>query len=143
MRDSYHRVAVRSGRLGLLLLAACACLGLHRSEARLPANGAFRSCRPVVNPYKGTKYDGVNLSLHRAEGVSCRSGTIGRSASPPKGACNGAGAQWLPSLPMAWLASQPVICDPHRIATWRIGARGRSAGGFERSQVATPSTIRR
>lgn len=29
------------------------------------------SCAPVVNPYKGTRYDGVDLSRIRATGVSC------------------------------------------------------------------------
>jgi hypothetical protein len=31
-----------------------------------------RDCRPVVNPYPGTRYEGVDLRRIRATGVSCR-----------------------------------------------------------------------
>jgi hypothetical protein len=30
-----------------------------------------KACKPVVNPYPGTRYDGVNLRRIRAIGVSC------------------------------------------------------------------------
>ena len=33
---------------------------------------ATRSCKPVVNPYPNTRYDGVDLRRIRATGVSCR-----------------------------------------------------------------------
>jgi hypothetical protein len=33
---------------------------------------AVRSCRPVVNPYPGTRYEGEDLKRIRATGVSCR-----------------------------------------------------------------------
>jgi len=37
------------------------------------ADGAStRSCRPVVKPYPGTRYEGVDLRRIRATGVSCR-----------------------------------------------------------------------
>ncbi|HEX2413869.1 MAG TPA: hypothetical protein VHJ37_01510 [Thermoleophilaceae bacterium] len=36
------------------------------------ADAAARSCKPVVNPYPNTRYDGVDLSRIRATGVSCR-----------------------------------------------------------------------
>ncbi len=49
--------------------ALCALTGASAS----PAEGATpRSCSPVVNPYAGTRYEGVNLSRIRATGVSCR-----------------------------------------------------------------------
>ena len=32
---------------------------------------AARSCSTVVNPYPGTRYDGINLSHIRAEGIKC------------------------------------------------------------------------
>jgi hypothetical protein len=32
-----------------------------------------RSCRPVVNPYPNSRYEGVDLRRIRATGVSCRS----------------------------------------------------------------------
>jgi hypothetical protein len=33
---------------------------------------AIRVCKPVINPYPGTRYEGVNLSRIRATAVSCR-----------------------------------------------------------------------
>ena len=33
---------------------------------------AARSCRAVVNPYPGTRYDGIDLTRIRATRVSCR-----------------------------------------------------------------------
>jgi len=36
------------------------------------AQGAVtRSCGPVVNPYAGTRYEGVDLTRIRATGISC------------------------------------------------------------------------
>ncbi len=32
---------------------------------------AARSCASVVNPYEGTRYEGVDLTPIRAQGVSC------------------------------------------------------------------------
>jgi hypothetical protein len=48
----------------LMLLAG---LGAPNVEAA-PA----RACAPVVNPYPGTRYEGVDLRRIRATGVSCR-----------------------------------------------------------------------
>jgi hypothetical protein len=48
----------------LVLLAG---LGGPSAEAA-PA----RACQPVVNPYPGTRYEGVDLRRIRATGVSCR-----------------------------------------------------------------------
>jgi hypothetical protein len=35
-------------------------------------SAALRSCRPVVNPYPGTRYEGADLRGIRAAGMSCR-----------------------------------------------------------------------
>jgi hypothetical protein len=35
------------------------------------AEAATKSCKPVVDPYAGTRYEGVNLSRIRATDVSC------------------------------------------------------------------------
>jgi len=35
--------------------------------------GSTRSCRPIVNPYPNTRYEGVDLRRIRATGLSCRS----------------------------------------------------------------------
>jgi hypothetical protein len=52
-----------------------AILGVACASALSGASGALaattRSCRPVVNPYAGTRFEGVNLSHIRATGVSC------------------------------------------------------------------------
>jgi hypothetical protein len=48
-------------------LCAIACVGAASADG-----AAARSCDPVVNPYPGTRYEGVNLTRIRATGVSCR-----------------------------------------------------------------------
>ncbi len=58
-----------SPRKSLLFAAVlCACL-----LAVAPTAGAasYKSCKPVVNPYAGSRYDGVNLSSIRVRGGSC------------------------------------------------------------------------
>jgi hypothetical protein len=40
------------------------------------ASAAARSCRDVVNPYEGTRYEGVDLSRIRAVGVGCEKARI-------------------------------------------------------------------
>jgi hypothetical protein len=56
------------GRLLLIaaVLLSSFALGVPTADA------AARSCKPVVNPYPNTRYDGVDLSRIRATGVSCR-----------------------------------------------------------------------
>ena len=50
-----------------LLLCASGSLGGASAEA-----APTKACKPVVNPYAGTRYEGVNLTQIRATGVSCR-----------------------------------------------------------------------
>jgi hypothetical protein len=47
--------------------AACALAGLGAPAESVAAT----SCSPVVNPYEGTRYEGVDLRRIRATGVSC------------------------------------------------------------------------
>jgi hypothetical protein len=37
-----------------------------------PAEAATRSCRPVENPYPGSRYEDVDLRRIRASGIDCR-----------------------------------------------------------------------
>lgn len=39
--------------------------------AAAPAPALARECKPVRNPYPGTRYDGVDLTHIRAVGASC------------------------------------------------------------------------
>jgi hypothetical protein len=56
------------GRTTLLVAtAACALAGLGPPAESVAAT----SCSPVVNPYEGTRYEGVDLRRIRATGVSC------------------------------------------------------------------------
>jgi hypothetical protein len=48
---------------------ACALAGAGATSAQ----AATRSCDRIVNPYKGTRYEGVDLRRIRATDVSCRS----------------------------------------------------------------------
>jgi hypothetical protein len=55
------------------LLCAVACVAPAAAHASTPAEGASaRACRPVVNPYPNSRYEGSDLSRIRATGVSCR-----------------------------------------------------------------------
>ena len=51
----------------LAIVAALALLATPTAHA-----ATFKSCRPVVNPYAGTRYEGSNLHHIRALGVSCK-----------------------------------------------------------------------
>ena len=52
----------------LLVSLLCALAGLGAQAAQ----GAVRSCNPVLNPYPGTRYDGSDLRRIQAVGVTCR-----------------------------------------------------------------------
>jgi hypothetical protein len=52
-----------------LLVAACVASVGVTSDARA---ATARACAPVLNPYPGTRFDGVDLRRIRAEAVSCR-----------------------------------------------------------------------
>src|SRR5688572_6695453 len=65
MRSVFGRKRLGLGALGLALLLL---VGLAPSAA---LGGSARACKPVVNPYEGTRYEGTNLSRIRAIGVSC------------------------------------------------------------------------
>jgi hypothetical protein len=53
----------------VLAAALCVTVGVGTPDAQA---GQIRSCAPVVNPYPGTRYEGVDLTRIRAAGVSCR-----------------------------------------------------------------------
>jgi hypothetical protein len=53
-------------RKGLLVATAAGALGAFGAA---PADAA--SCKPVVNPYQGTRYEGVDLRRIHAHGVRC------------------------------------------------------------------------
>ena len=49
----------------IALLAAVALVAL------VPAAAQAKACKPVKNPYPGTRYEGIDLTRIRAEGVGC------------------------------------------------------------------------
>jgi hypothetical protein len=52
-------------RAVVALLTAVALVAL------LPSAAQAAACKPVENPYPGTRYEGVDLTRIRAEGVRC------------------------------------------------------------------------
>jgi hypothetical protein len=48
-----------------LLAAALVVLAI------IPATASARSCSPVINPYPGTRYEGVDHSKIQAKGIGC------------------------------------------------------------------------
>lgn len=65
--------AIRKRGCLVVLVALCAALPAPPAQA-----ASYRSCKPIVNPYAGTRYDGSDLYRIRALSVSCR--TAGRVA---------------------------------------------------------------
>lgn len=62
------------GRKPLLVTGAlCALAGVGAPAAE---GATTRSCKPVVNPYEGSRFDGVDLRRIRATGVSCRTARL-------------------------------------------------------------------
>jgi hypothetical protein len=55
------------------VLCAVACVGPADAPVAAPAEGtSARACRPVVNPYPNSRYEGSDLTRIRATAVSCR-----------------------------------------------------------------------
>ena|SRR5215218_8213889 len=52
----------------LIVAGVLAALGL---VSVFPATASARSCAPVVNPYPGTRFEGVDLTSIRAKGITC------------------------------------------------------------------------
>jgi hypothetical protein len=54
------------------LAAACVLSLISFQTPTVAGSSTLTACRPVVNPYAGTRYEGTNLSRITAVGVSCR-----------------------------------------------------------------------
>jgi hypothetical protein len=58
-------------RTALLRLIGIAVLLTLALAAIAPKTASARACAPVVNPYPGTRYEGVDLTNIRAAGLPC------------------------------------------------------------------------
>ena len=64
-----------------IVTALVVVTGATASFAAPSAEAATRACKPVVNPYPGTRYEGTDLTRVRAVGVSCtRARRVARGA---------------------------------------------------------------
>ena len=54
-----------------LAFAAIACSVALAGASPVPADAALRACKPVLDPYPGTRYDGVDLTRIRTSAGSC------------------------------------------------------------------------
>ena len=54
-----------------LVLAALACSMGFAGTSPATADAALRACKPVLDPYPGTRYDGVDLTRIRTSTRSC------------------------------------------------------------------------
>jgi hypothetical protein len=61
---------MRLTRLLIVVLMAGAAFTVP--QAAPAAAASYKPCKPVVNPYPGTRYEGVNLSRIRTLKASCR-----------------------------------------------------------------------
>ena len=59
-------------RRSRLALTAIACSVAVAGSSAAPAGAALRACKPVRDPYPGTRYDGVDLTRIRTSAGSCR-----------------------------------------------------------------------
>ena len=61
---------MRRGATGIL----CVTMGALLVSAGAPAAEAasVRACKPIKNPYAGTRYEGTDISSIRSRGASCR-----------------------------------------------------------------------
>jgi hypothetical protein len=55
-------------RVSRLVVAVALVLGVGFHVA---PSALAKSCKPVVNPYEGSRYEGVDLKRIRADGLSC------------------------------------------------------------------------
>jgi len=54
-----------------LIIGLVAALTLLAGSAPVTA-AASKDCRPVVNPYPGTRYEGIDLTGIKADGIRCK-----------------------------------------------------------------------
>ena len=61
---------MRRGATGIL----CVTVGTLLVSAGAPTAEAasVRACKPIKNPYAGTRYEGTDISRIRSRGASCR-----------------------------------------------------------------------
>jgi hypothetical protein len=52
----------------VIVIAFVVALGI---AAVAPSTASARACAPIVNPYPGTRYEGVDLTNIRATGLPC------------------------------------------------------------------------
>jgi hypothetical protein len=57
-------------RKSLLFLASALAAGLVSAPA--PADAAVSRCKPIENPYAGTRYEGSDIRRIRTVGATCR-----------------------------------------------------------------------
>jgi hypothetical protein len=61
-----------SGSSRNALVAGSVCVALGAVGAPAAEGAAYRVCKPVIDPYPGTRYEGSDLRRIRALNVSCR-----------------------------------------------------------------------
>lgn len=59
------------GLLFAAVLSVCVLAAVPNADA-----ASYRSCKPVVNPYAGSRYEGVNLSSIRVLNGSCNGARV-------------------------------------------------------------------
>jgi hypothetical protein len=64
------RISLRIAGVLTAALLGCAA-SASAGPPQVSSAAAAKSCSPVVNPYPGTRYEGVNLSHIRAVGIGC------------------------------------------------------------------------
>ncbi len=64
-------MVVKRALLALLIAAALGAAAVATLDAGPAAAAAVRACKPIKDPFKGTRYGDVDITHIRARGVSC------------------------------------------------------------------------
>lgn len=64
-------MALRRSLLALLLAAALGAVALATLDVGPAAAAAVKKCKPIKDPFTGTRYGDVDITHIRARGVSC------------------------------------------------------------------------
>ena len=104
-----------------------------------PAAGAasYKSCKPVVNPYAGSRYEGVNLSSIRVLNGSCAGARAVAKGAHRKAL--GLTPGWSPIRRFTWGGWRVrATCAATPTATWPSRAPSGCAGGSSAARGSTP-----
>jgi hypothetical protein len=111
------------------LVAAVVLLALAGAAVPAAEAAAARACKRIVNPYPGTRYDGVDITRIRATRVTCRGARrVARRAHrkalgitpPPGGVRRFTWSGWRVTGDLSGTSDRYVATKGARRVSWRF-----------------------